>query len=236
MEIALKVSEDMRITASQERAGHQGDHNFTRFNIERPARLEGYVCRADIRVQYTPHYLIVTDDTFAIPNTLSKGETLEVQLVYTDTDSGIVVKTDVAKFKVGRSIDAVDEADAEFQDGLAQLVRRCDGIESAIGGITTGDAGTSNLLWLPSVDEDGNISWERSETDEAPATRNITGPAGPQGEQGVQGLIGVSGADGYTPQKGVDYFTDADKDEIAQAVLAAIPVDTTLQAVLDGGV
>lgn len=42
-----------------------------------------------------------------------------------------------------------------------------------------------------------------------------TGPRGPQG---------IPGKDGYTPQKGVDYYTDADKAEIVSAVLAALPV------------
>lgn len=32
-----------------------------------------------------------------------------------------------------------------------------------------------------------------------------------------------AGADGKTPQKGVDYYTEADKEEIVQAVIAALP-------------
>ena len=32
------------------------------------------------------------------------------------------------------------------------------------------------------------------------------------------------GADGYTPQKGVDYWTEADKEEMVTAVIAALPV------------
>lgn len=43
----------------------------------------------------------------------------------------------------------------------------------------------------------------------------IEGPAGPQGETGPAG---------YTPQKGVDYFTEADKTEIINSVLSALPV------------
>jgi hypothetical protein len=35
---------------------------------------------------------------------------------------------------------------------------------------------------------------------------------------------GADGVDGYTPQKGVDYYTDADKAEMVQAVLSALPV------------
>ena len=34
---------------------------------------------------------------------------------------------------------------------------------------------------------------------------------------------GTSGSDGYTPVKGVDYWTSADKTEVVQDVLAALP-------------
>jgi hypothetical protein len=39
-----------------------------------------------------------------------------------------------------------------------------------------------------------------------------------------KGEKGTDGKDGYTPQKGVDYYTDADKAEMVSAVLAALPV------------
>ena len=42
-------------------------------------------------------------------------------------------------------------------------------------------------------------------------------PAGEKGEKGEKG------ADGYTPVKGVDYFTDADKSQFVLAVLSALP-------------
>ena len=40
------------------------------------------------------------------------------------------------------------------------------------------------------------------------------GPEGPKGEKGEQGPEGPKGDDGYTPIKGVDYFTTADKEEM----------------------
>lgn len=40
----------------------------------------------------------------------------------------------------------------------------------------------------------------------------------------AKGDTGAAGADGYTPVKGTDYFTDADKSELVAAVLAEIPV------------
>lgn len=49
------------------------------------------------------------------------------------------------------------------------------------------------------------------------------GPQGPQGYQGEKGDTGEKGADGYTPQRGVDYWTEDDKGEIVNAVLNALP-------------
>lgn len=50
-----------------------------------------------------------------------------------------------------------------------------------------------------------------------------TGPAGPAGPKGDTGETGPAGANGYTPVKGTDYFTDADKQELVADVLAALP-------------
>lgn len=112
----------------------------------------------------------------------------------------------------------------------------------------------STLAWKPSVDAAGNLSWELSESTDAPVTQNIkgatgakgekgdtgaqgpkgetgaagkdgatgaTGPQGPKGDKGETGAAGAKGADGKTPVKGVDYWTDEDKQEIVDAVLAA---------------
>ena len=46
-----------------------------------------------------------------------------------------------------------------------------------------------------------------------------TGPAGPAGERGETGEAGPAGADGKTPAKGTDYWTDRDKTEIINEIL-----------------
>lgn len=49
------------------------------------------------------------------------------------------------------------------------------------------------------------------------------GEQGPKGDTGDTGPQGPAGADGKTPVKGVDYYTEADKEEMVQAVIAALP-------------
>lgn len=48
------------------------------------------------------------------------------------------------------------------------------------------------------------------------------GAPGKDGADGQDGAPGAPGADGYTPQKGVDYFTDAEKQEMVDEVIAAV--------------
>lgn len=50
------------------------------------------------------------------------------------------------------------------------------------------------------------------------------GKDGTPGEDGKDGKDGQNGQDGKTPVKGVDYYTEADKQEMVNAVLTALPV------------
>lgn len=80
---------------------------------------------------------------------------------------------------------------------------------------------------------------ENGEFEPVPAIKGNTGPQGEQGPQGVpgekgdtgpqgpagaDGAQGPAGADGKTPVKGVDYYTEADKQEMVQAVIAKLPI------------
>lgn len=49
-----------------------------------------------------------------------------------------------------------------------------------------------------------------------------TGAQGPKGDTGATGATGPKGADGYTPVKGTDYFTDADKAEMVEEVITTM--------------
>jgi len=62
-----------------------------------------------------------------------------------------------------------------------------------------------------------------------PGEKGEKGDKGEQGIQGIQGIQGVQGKQGeagYTPQKGIDYYTEADKVEMVNRVLSALPTWT----------
>jgi hypothetical protein len=84
----------------------------------------------------------------------------------------------------------------------------------------TGTSGQNGYTFTPSVSPEGVISWTNDGDLENPTPVNIKGPAG---ATGATGATGAKGADGKTPVKGTDYFTAADKAELVQAVLTALP-------------
>lgn len=53
------------------------------------------------------------------------------------------------------------------------------------------------------------------------------GDTGAKGETGARGATGAKGADGYTPVKGVDYFTDEEKAEMVADVTEAVKNEGT---------
>ena len=117
-----------------------------------------------------------------------------------------------------------------------------------------GAPGATGTTFTPSVSADGTLSWTNDGGKTNPASVNIKGPQGeqgpqgepgakgekgaagatgpegpqgPKGEQGPQGEPGATGPQGpagKTPVKGTDYFTAADKSEIAQAAAELVDV------------
>lgn len=55
------------------------------------------------------------------------------------------------------------------------------------------------------------------------AEKGKDGEKGETGEQGEKGQDGTNGIDGKTPVKGTDYYTEADKQEMVNLVLNALP-------------
>lgn len=94
-------------------------------------------------------------------------------------------------------------------------------------------AANGDLTWIASLEdmediEAVNIMGPQGPKGDTGSTgpkgdKGETGATGPQGPAGKDGANGKDGKDGYTPVKSVDYYTDADKQEIVNLVLAALP-------------
>ena len=84
------------------------------------------------------------------------------------------------------------------------------------------DAASGKYVPVPAMQGPQGPQGDKGDTgDTGPqGPKGDTGPAGPKGDTGD---VGPAGPAGYTPVKGADYFTEEDKTEMVNAVLAALP-------------
>lgn len=84
-------------------------------------------------------------------------------------------------------------------------------ISSILGAPLVGAGGgtiiESDFVWLPSVTNEGVISWQRATSATAPSTANIMGP---QGNPGAAGAKGQDGANGVSPTVSFRDITDTE--------------------------
>lgn len=122
----------------------------------------------------------------------------------------------------------------QLQSDVNDLAERVTELEEHGGG------GSSSKAWKPTIDENGNISWEMDESDTPPESQNIKGPQGAPGGDGddgksayeiavdngfvgteeqwlesLKGQDGAPGADGQNGEDGADGANGKSAYEIA---------------------
>ena len=107
-----------------------------------------------------------------------------------------------------------------------------------------GPAGKDGIDGAPGPKGDtGDVGPQGPAGEQGPkGDKGDTGEQGPQGIQGEQGPQGPAGADGHTPVKGTDYFTEADIAAIKEGLATNAyvdeklgDIDAALAAILGGG-
>lgn len=112
---------------------------------------------------------------------------------------------------------AAAQAHADIRKLIAELQEKLKQLEDAEEGVSptveVSKAGTVTTIAITDVNG----------TKTATINDGAKGDKGDKGDPGEKGDIGAPGADGYTPVKGTDYYTEADKTEMVNRVLAALP-------------
>lgn len=121
-----------------------------------------------------------------------------------------------------------DRIEAEILDALGEEVDAAIDTPLVVIEGTKGEPGADGIT--PTIGSNGN--WFLGATDTGKPSRGATGAPGKDGAngetgpQGPKGDPGTPGAAGHTPVKGTDYWTAADKQEIVNSVIAALPDGT----------
>lgn len=91
---------------------------------------------------------------------------------------------------------------------------------------TTGNLPTNNEYWqlIAEKGKDGEKGEQGIQGVQGiQGEKGEKGDTGEKGQDGTNGTNGKDGNDGYTPVKGTDYYTEADKQEMVNLVLNALP-------------
>lgn len=139
MNITLHIENDLSMVSSRARVGHQGDHQFTTFLIDRPDFLANFSCRAELRAGTASGFIDVDSNSFTLPSSLTRAGNLELQLVFTNDQNEVIAKTSIVRLSIGNSIDATESAEIEFPNGgavdLSGIESRLTALESALTSI-----------------------------------------------------------------------------------------------------
>lgn len=153
----------------------------------------------------------------------TNGSNVDLSNYYTKKQTDDMLAKKLSTSELDNAIDqALLEAkeSGEFQGEKGeQGVAGKDGKDGANGiSATHSWSGTTLTITSASGTSSANLKGERGERGE----RGLQGEQGVQGIQGIQGEKGENGKDGYTPVKGTDYFTNADKQEFIADITPTI--------------
>lgn len=136
----------------------------------------------------------------AIKNTAAEAES-QIDTKVADANVAIEAKTDEQAARIPEVTTLAEDVNG-LKGDVVQLAEDMTGkLTEPAEGLAVG-----KYFRIAALDKNGHSVLEAVEA--------------PVGQQGIQG---VPGADGHTPVKGTDYFTEEDKAEMVNAVLAALP-------------
>ena len=200
----------------------------------------------------TVYEVLLTDGKCVVPHeVLARPCDLFIGVRGVNAEGKVIKPTTLIKYKIEKGAPAGDATTAEpTPDVYQQILAKLDEIQagevatdttlSVSGGAAdakvVGDAlrGKLDANKLPDAVENalaqakasGAFKGEpgKDGTDGQPGEKGEPGEKGDPGKDGADGAAGKDGQDGYSPVRGTDYWTEADKAEMVNEVIAKLPV------------
>jgi hypothetical protein len=178
-------------------------------------------------------------------NLLDTAGMLKLEVVMRD-EKGICWKSEPKKYSVIESINASDEVEKSNPDFITEAQKLLDEIKETGGGgggiaeekDPTVPAHVKSIKetdiknWNSKASINDMTTYIEEHKDELKGADGKDGTNGKDGYTPVKGVDyfdgkdganGKDGADGKTPVKGTDYYTEADKQEMVNSVIEALP-------------
>lgn len=162
--------------------------------------------------------VILSNDKCLVPwEVLEEKATIKVSVYGINLSEKIT--TDMAEFSLNSTVSGGSATTEPTPDVYQQIIAMLDDI--AQNGVTDEqiERAVENYLSENPIGGVDETEVQRIVADYISANKEeLKGDKGDKGDKGEPGNNGINGADGYTPIKGIDYWTEEDKTEIKQYV------------------
>lgn len=162
--------------------------------------------------------VILSNDKCLVPwEVLGEKATIKVSVYGINLSEKIT--TDMAEFSLNSTVSGGSATTEPTPDVYQQIIAMLDDI--AQNGVTDEqiERAVENYLSENPIGGVDETEVQRIVADYISANKEeLKGDKGDKGDKGEPGNNGINGADGYTPIKGIDYWTEEDKTEIKQYV------------------
>ena len=218
----IQIFRNRKIYKEQSTIGNDKENKVETLEFKFPIEFEHYSKFIELEIEGKKYVDTIQDDKYIISRNLTKQGTIYAQIVFKENEENDckIFKSNIFELKVDRSINATEEITQEQKpDVILSIQNDIQDIKDKLKGLNTG--GTGNIENIKA----NNVFFEDGETFQEKYN---------QGK--LKGQDGLDGKDGYTPQKGTDYWTNDDIAEINEYIDNIIGIaNATLENRLAGG-
>ena len=212
--VSIDLSSDNYLQQPQVFGGYAGEHNESKLVVKLPDRM----IRDDISYYYFEFQTVLGEHITSpniYKNTLSSDNEISIVLWEQLLPSAGNLKFCVNAIELGEN----DTVTIKGKTSVCTL----NILESPTGEDVLIDSKSSKEELQKSIDSALKEAKDSGEFKGDKGEKGDKGDTGAQGIQGEKGDKGDTGLAGYTPVKGTDYWTDTDKTDMLNDVLAALP-------------
>lgn len=247
----IKLYENRRLIEQDEDVvGTQNENNATQIEIEVPEEYEDFNKKiVFILEDGTVVWDFIENNVYTLTKAVTKYKTVKFYIWLTKDNVDFRSEEEVLYFNnntdaseeiTEEEIGAVNKILAEVESKITEVTEKEEDLTALIADVQNklengdfkgekgdpGDTGPSNIITIGTVTKGEGAS--ASMTGESPnQVLNLVLPKGDKGDQGEKGDTGEKGEpgqDGYTPVKGVDYYTEEEKEQFKTELLNDIEV------------
>ena len=206
---------DSRIASVKKDYNTQNENEVNIIKLNVPEKYQDFNKKIVFITSDGIYWDLFVNDEYAIKKAITKYKSVQFYIWLTKGDQDF--RTQTKKLTFYDNQDASDQITDEEISGVNTVINLLEEEITKVDNINIMAEKVGKIATVTVTDKEGNTNTVEI-TDGTNGADGKDGEDGKDGKDGKDGTNGTNGQDGYTPIKGVDYWTTADKEEIVQDV------------------